>query len=72
MLRDFAAGVYQTGDTVSHISIFYTALWFNSLPYLSPPFLCQITAYTDSVWLGGGGVLRVLGTIFCRSLTLCI
>ncbi len=39
----------------------------------SPPSLCQSTAYTDSVWLrGGGGSWVLLEAIFQRSLALCI
>ncbi len=38
-------------------------------PTPSPPFQSKRTVYTDSVWLWGGGVC-IVGTIFCRSLTL--
>jgi hypothetical protein len=30
-------------------------------PLPLPPFLCQSTVYTDSVWLGWGGVLSPIG-----------
>ncbi len=39
---------------------------------LPPPFLCQSTVHTDSVWYRGGGCWILLETIFCRSVTLCI
>ncbi len=65
---DFEVGVYkisQTGDTVSQVSIFDPACWTIapltfSLVDLPPPSLCQSRVqyqYTNSVWLGGGGVL---------------
>jgi hypothetical protein len=69
-----------TRDRVSHVRIFDPALWTIApltlslvhLSHPSPPSQSQRTVYTDSVWLGGGGrCWVVLGTIFCRSLTLC-
>ncbi len=65
----------------SLVGIFDPALWTiyypsnllsGSSPSPLPPFLCQSTVHTDSVWLKRGGVCWVLlATIFCRSKTLC-
>ncbi len=44
------------------------SLWFTCNS--PPPSLCQSTAYTDSMWLGGrGGCWVLMKIIFCRSLT---
>jgi hypothetical protein len=59
------------GDTDSHAGIFDPALLTIAPPMFSlvhlpiplPPSLCQSTVYTDSVWLGGGEGLRVLGPV---------
>ncbi len=67
-LRQLFIRVYRldTGDTVSHVGIFDPALWtVAALTFFPPPLsttsLCQSTLYTDSVWLGGGGVLSPAG-----------
>jgi hypothetical protein len=56
----------QTGDTVSHVGIFFRPNFVNyciaslafSLVHLPPPSSLsqsQSTEFTDSVWLGDGG-----------------
>jgi hypothetical protein len=47
-------------NQVCEMSPLLPSLWFNSPPPLSPS-LCQSTVYTDSVWLGGVGVLSPVG-----------
>ncbi len=80
-LRQVFNRVYRL-DIQSVMLVFSTQLYellplkpsfWLTLPTPPPPSLCQSTVYSDSVWLGGGGGCWVLfGTMFCRSLTLCI